>query len=200
MTPDLSVFQGLVRRLLLPAVALLGCAGTSHGQSVLAANSPFGQAIGTAGAAKAPAEDYELEGSSSQGADVTVCIFERQAKHSQWIPIGGDVDGIRVVSFDPLNDKAVVVIAGSKKELSMRKSAVTIPGPAPASQVAAIPEAQPPAPIASAPPAVAGSPAQEQREARMLVSDLLEIGIQQRKAYQEARQKAASGTPAPPEN
>jgi hypothetical protein len=34
----------------------------------------------------------------------------------------------------------------------------------------------------------------------MLVSDLLEIGIQQRKAYQEAKQKAASGTPPPPDN
>jgi hypothetical protein len=29
----------------------------------------------------------------------------------------------------------------------------------------------------------------------MLVSDLLEIGVQQRKAYQEAKQKAAPGTP-----
>jgi hypothetical protein len=31
----------------------------------------------------------------------------------------------------------------------------------------------------------------------MLVSDLLEIGIQQRKAYQEAKQKAAAA-PHPP--
>jgi hypothetical protein len=34
----------------------------------------------------------------------------------------------------------------------------------------------------------------------MLVSDLLEIGVQQRKAYQEAKMKAAPGTPPPPEN
>ena len=40
----------------------------------------------------------------------------------------------------------------------------------------------------------------DQREARMLVSDLLEIGVQQRKAFQDARQKAAAATPTPPQN
>jgi hypothetical protein len=34
----------------------------------------------------------------------------------------------------------------------------------------------------------------------MLVSDLLEIGVQQRKAYQDAKQRAASGTPPAPQN
>jgi hypothetical protein len=34
----------------------------------------------------------------------------------------------------------------------------------------------------------------------MLVSDLLEIGVQQRKAYQDAKLKAASGQPPAPEN
>jgi hypothetical protein len=32
--------------------------------------------------------------------------------------------------------------------------------------------------------------AKQEREARMLVSDLLEIGMQQRKAYEEAQKKA----------
>jgi hypothetical protein len=31
----------------------------------------------------------------------------------------------------------------------------------------------------------------------MLVSDLLEIGVQQRKAYQDAKLKAAAATPPP---
>jgi hypothetical protein len=34
----------------------------------------------------------------------------------------------------------------------------------------------------------------------MLVSDLLEIGVQQRKAYQDAKQKAASEPPVQPTN
>ena len=44
-----------------------------------------------------------------------------------------------------------------------------------------------------------GSPAEIQKkqetEARMLVSDLLEIGMAQRRAYEEAQRKAAEGTP-----
>jgi len=42
-----------------------------------------------------------------------------------------------------------------------------------------------------------GSIAQQETEARMLVSDLLEIGIQQRKAYEEAQKKTETEkTPA----
>jgi hypothetical protein len=40
------------------------------------------------------------------------------------------------------------------------------------------------------PPPAPGSIAQQETEARMLVSDLLEIGIQQRKAYEDAQKKA----------
>jgi hypothetical protein len=94
---------------------------------------------------------------------------------------------------------AVVMISGTRKEISMRKASVAAASPAPVNRApvnfvtsqALVSNA--PAP----PPAVAGTPEQEQREARMLVSDLLEIGVQQRKAYQDAKQKAASGAPAP---
>jgi len=55
---------------------------------------------------------------------------------------------------------------------------------------------------APAAPAAAESPEatriRQETEARMLVSDLLEIGMAQRKAYEEAQRKAASGeTPSP---
>jgi len=201
MTPRPATLQGLLRGLLLPAVAAIGCAGTSLAQSTLVKDSPFG-AAGVAGlAANAPAEAYELAGSSVEGKDVSVCIFERQAKRSQWISVGADADGIRVVSYDPSNDTAVVMIAGSRKELAMRTAAVAATGPVSSVRVAqaAPPPEAPSAQIASAPVPAVGTPAHEQREARMLVSDLLEIGIQQRKAYQEAKQRAAAAgaQPAP---
>jgi hypothetical protein len=54
------------------------------------------------------------------------------------------------------------------------------------------------------PPPAPGSPAEVQKrqetEARMLVSDLLEIGMAQRKAYEEAQRRAAEGTPQAPQN
>jgi hypothetical protein len=60
--------------------------------------------------------------------------------------------------------------------------------------VASVPSAQP---VAQPPPPPPGSAAETQvkqeTEARMLVSDLLEIGMAQRRAYEEAQRKAAEG-------
>lgn len=58
------------------------------------------------------------------------------------------------------------------------------------------------APTATAPanppaPATPESQARQETEARMLVSDLLEIGMAQRKAYEEAHRRAAEGKQAP---
>lgn len=85
--------------------------------------------------------------------------------------------------------------------------------PAPATLVFAPPAPPPTAPAAgtdasgatpAAPPPTPGPPPtvlqKQETEARMLVSDLLEIGMAQRKAYEEAQRKAADGTapPTPP--
>ncbi|HEY1849370.1 MAG TPA: hypothetical protein VGG37_09195, partial [Opitutaceae bacterium] len=142
----------------------------------------------------------ELAGSSSQGSRIDVCIYERDHKHSQWIPVGGFVDGIRVVSYDSAKDTAVVIVSGTRRELTMRRATAGVPsgafqqarpiGPVPAAPIAS-------APRASGAPETTTAAAQDQREARMLVSDLLEIGAQQRKAYQEAKQREAqAGAPS----
>jgi hypothetical protein len=61
-------------------------------------------------------------------------------------------------------------------------------GPAPASTPA----------IQKPPPPAPGTTAYQEQEARMLVSDLLEIGMAQRKAYEEQQKKAAAGQAATP--
>jgi hypothetical protein len=187
------------RRLGIGALAALASAAVALGQAALVGRSPFTPAGGAAGGPGAPAEAYELAGSSVQGADVTVCIFERAAKHSRWIPVGGITDGIRVISFDAAHDTAMVNVGGAIKELTMRKATIA---PLGSSSMAV---AAPPAPSIIAADAAVTPPApqnlaQEQREARMLVSDLLEIGVQQRKAYQDAKRKAAPETNAQPSN
>ena len=192
------------RCLRFPALAVAGCAVAAFGQGPLVGNSPFMPSGAAAAAAGAGAgEAYELAGSSVEGSNISVCIFERQAKHSQWIPVGGIADGIHVISFDLLHDKAVVAIAGSIRELTMRKATVAPQGAPVVARAAPPPGGEPVAStvqVAAAAPAPARTAVEEQREARMLVSDLLEIGVQQRKAYQDAKQKAASETPAPPSN
>ena len=202
MYPRMSLFRALLRG--APMIAALGCAGTSFGQTALVASSPFAPVGAPAGSAeKAPAEAFELAGSSVQGSQVTVCIFERQKKHSSWIPVGGDADGVHVISFDRAHDTAEVTIQGARKQLTMQKSLVASSNPPSANRAPG--QRTPPGlvPTASSPPEAPPAPsaaARDQREARMLVSDLLEIGVQQRKAYQDAKLKAASGTPTTPQN
>jgi hypothetical protein len=177
----------------------LACAGSCFGQASLVSDSPFAPAGSAAAMGKAADQDFELAGSSSEGSNISVCIFERHAKHSQWIPVGGTSDGIHVISFDSMHDRAVVIVSGQRKEIAMRTASVaSLPQAAPARFTQTeMPGPSPLVPVGQA-PAVTGTPEQQQREARMLVSDLLEIGVQQRKAYQDAKLKAAQGAaPAP---
>lgn len=165
----------------------LGAAGIACAQSSLVSNSPFSPAEGAGGqGATAPVGDYELAGCTVQNGEVSICISEHKTKRSRWIPVGGDADGVRVVSYDEAREIAVVLVNGDRKELAMRKAVVA----------AAPPVVQSPssAPI-QVPTAATQAAANEQKEARMLVSDLLEIGIQQRKAYQDAKKKAAGSGP-----
>jgi hypothetical protein len=196
MSTHKAALCSIVRSLCIPALAVLGCASSMRAGSSLVSESPFAPPGATAAQASGQGESFELAGSSVQGSDVTVCIFERQKKHSVWIPVGGDVDGVHVISYNALNDTAVVTISGSRKELSMRKAAIASMNPIQSGRAPLFAAAPPDmAPIAAAPNQLAAPVVQDQREARMLVSDLLEIGVQQRKAYQDAKMRAAQGTP-----
>jgi hypothetical protein len=153
-----------------------------------------------AAAAASNQDPYQLSGSSSEGSDVSVCIYLRQSKRSLWIPVGGEADGVHVISFDAAHDTAVVTAGGSRREITMRKAVIASAGQPAATRAApvAVQADSAPAPIAAAAapgPANADTLAKDQREARMLVSDLLEIGVQQRKAYQDAKAKAATQPP-----
>jgi hypothetical protein len=190
-------FEAMISRLGIALFAASGLAVSGVGQT-LVGNSPFASR-GGAGSAAAPAQAYELAGSATRGSQVTVCIFEREKQHSEWIPVGEAADGIQVVSYDSASDSVVVTIDGARKELAMRRAQVAALAPTADPRVQAsgggLVASLVPAPTG---PATPQSVAQDQREARMLVSDLLEIGVQQRKAYQEARQKAeAQSSPQP---
>ena len=211
MTHPKTPRLGLAGLLRLPAMAALAILAPLSAQTALVSNSPFSPA-GTAGVTGVAAsnEAYELAGTSIQGSSVSVCIYEKQAQRSQWIPVGGDMDGVHVVSYNAAADSVVVTVSGARKELSMRKMVVAssgaapVPKPAPVNNARNLQPADPSfyLPVASVPAAAPSTPAgpatavQDQKEARMLVSDLLEIGVQQRKAFQDAKQKAAAA-PAP---
>ncbi|MSU69194.1 MAG: hypothetical protein EXS39_00140 [Opitutaceae bacterium] len=189
-------------RLRLPAFVLaaftLGFVSRSGAQTALQ-DSPFLPAAGSVLAAGAASfETLQLSGISVVGKKTFVSIFDTEKKHSNWIAVGKAVGGVEIISCDVIGDRAVVRVAGQVKMLLLRRSGA---GGA-AAPVAAFPGtgSVPPVVLPTMPVAAptTNAPLNEQaiqeREARMLVSDLLEIGQQQRKAYEE-KKAAADAAP-----
>lgn len=206
-------------RLIRPVAAALalGLAGSAVAQTPLLKNSPF-MSSGAPQASAGPAnEAYQFAGVSTVGKTTYVSLFDTQSKKGRWIPLGTEVDGIKILTYDAPRDQVVVHIGGVEKLLTLRKAHGTLNAPtsfvpAPSSSGFAIPtpaafapvpaplpvSAQPNEAVAVKPPAppLPEGQAKQEQEARMLVSDLLEIGMAQRKAYEEA-QKKSSEQPAP---
>ncbi len=190
----------------------------------LARESPF-LPTGIPALAAGSGEAYELAGISTMGRQTSVNIYDKIGKKGLWIAVGETASGITVSKYDSARELVVIRVAGTEKILALRKAASSTarPGTMPPPPVAAgfnipppptvVPVALAPAPLTAAgaspapaaprpPPPVPGSVAHQEQEARMLVSDLLEIGMAQRKAYEEAQKKATQSggdsTPADP--
>jgi hypothetical protein len=164
----------------------------AHGQTALPKDSPFMPAPSTDAPGNTPAsETLVLTGFSGTGKTTVVCVTDMQAKRSYWIPVGSTTEGIKVLSFDSAQDQATITVGGVQKTLRLRKAFVGSAANAGTTAASfATPAAVPATQGVPQPPPAPGSVAQQETEARMLVSDLLEIGIQQRKAYEEAQKKA----------
>ncbi len=164
--------------------------GGLSAQTALAADSPFlarGAASGGRVAGSGPA--FELAGGSVTSAGSEVCIYDVNGKRSHWICVG-DADGrIQVLSYDAAADRAVVKIDGVNQTLDLRREA----GPSgPSSSVPFVAAAG--TVQGGIPPGMSIQEARKQREARMLVMDLMDEGMRQRKAHEEAlRQGGRSG-------
>ncbi len=179
-------------------------------QAGRAGDSPFVQGAGGAAgtAAGGPPEAYELAGASVTDGGIQVCVFDTQAKKSRWIAVGSTADKIQVVSYDPRTERAVIRVDGSQREVGLRHARVASGGAPtvrsarqPSASFTSNPAPAAPQPLAGIqpPPPPPGKTAEmlkEEREARMLVSDLLDISMQQRKAYEEAQKKASQPPPA----
>lgn len=180
--------------------------------------SPFGGASNAAAAPtpKAGPDPYELVGMTVLGKETLLGVIRVKDKHSVWVPVGKTVENITAVSYDPRTDTAVIKAENQTLTVKMRKSVIVsapatpLPRPAPMPVYAAAPPVA--APIGSPAPAgntaAATTPApttmphivltdaEKANEARMMVSDLLEIGQRQRQAYAEAQRQAAAARAA----
>ncbi|WP_404421221.1 hypothetical protein [Nibricoccus sp. IMCC34717] len=190
------------RRTALLLLTLVGLLPAAHAQ--VSTESPFappGSAART-DAASAPSQigDYEFVGVMRLGGKA-IFGFSKRDGRSVWVEEGAEKEGVAVVARLGV-DAVSVRIGGTLAEMKLKSpNSGTSPHTAPPSPLAAV---QPPLPGGAAP----GTPqnaskaqiAEQEREARMLVSDLLEIGMQQRKAYEEAQKRkgnAAAGGPVP---
>lgn len=183
--------------------ALAACTATAD------TPNPFGQA-GTGASTASQTEDLEFAGVSTIGSKTMINLYDQAAKHGFWIQEGKSSDGVTVVRYDAAHDQVTVRRNGLEKTLPLRAPGQVVNGPASAPPiapgVAAPPEPVGPAAPMPAPTTATNNPpantpqarAKQEEEARMLVSDLLEIGIAQRKAYEEAQRRAAAGQSAQP--
>jgi hypothetical protein len=191
------MFPSMTRpiRLVILSAFLLTTAARAESQTK---DSPFLPAAGIATPTKAGPSEYELGGMSVVGKETLLSITRQSDKRSSWIQVGKTVGEITAVSYDPKKDEAVIRVDGCPMTLTMRRSAVVSGAPArlptPAQPATVQPAAA--APVAPAPPMTAVE--QKETEARMLVTDLLEIGQQQRKAYEEAQRQADKAGGAKP--
>lgn len=160
-------------------------------------DSPFLPPAGAAAPASKEPSNYSFAGMTVLNGKTLLSITRESDKRSTWIPVGETVGDITAVSYDPKKDEAVIQAAGRELTLPIRKS-VVVAAPANRPPTSANIRPAPSAVITPAPePEPVKMPAMNQQEekemeARMLVSDLLEIGQQQRRAYEAAQREAAA--------
>ena len=205
----------LARTALPPLLFAAGLFGAEPG-TVLSSKTPFGPTRGVGGPAEAAHETIEFTGVSTIGQKTDFIFYDKTAKKSHWMAKGETKGGISLLNYDAIREQAVVKINGMEKTLNLRKPAGSS---AAARTVAAVPTGfniaspgNPPASATTTPVTFAAAPApvnltptvppapltqtQQETEARMLVSDLLEIGMAQRKAYEEKLKQAGTNPTA----
>lgn len=190
---DSSIRRRRARAHLALSIALL-LGSVTRGGAQTPPNSPFARpgqpgATGPAGPAIPANAKFELNGITRLDDTAMVCITTLADKRSRWIKVGATVEGIKVLNYDAATGAVVIRQAGQDVTLGLKQPTYD------PVQLAAY---QPPAmtaPLPMATPALNAPVTNEEKatEARMLVSDLLEIGMIQRKAYEEAqaRERAA---------
>jgi len=114
----------------------------------------------------------------SFGREVLISVFDVRTNQGVWIPVGGEAEGIRVVTYDPDKEEVTIFSSGVSARLKLREARFGGGG-----LIAPLPTLE----------QEYGRPLtvqEEETEARMLVSDLLEIGMKERARQRELRKKA----------
>jgi hypothetical protein len=127
--------------------------------------------------------EYEVTGIVKNPQYTLVGVAGKHDGRSFWIRVGESAGGIDVLSHDKTTDRVQIRVAGAVQTIGLRAQSFGALLPD-FSTLGTVPLA-----VAAKTPAAAVQ-AQE-REARMMVSDLLDLGVQQRRTYLQAQPKTA---------
>jgi hypothetical protein len=112
-----------VHRVLAPlALLTLGAPGGALAQTGVANSSPFLPPSHAGAVAPTPsAGGLEFVAVVGAGAKTTVGLYDSATKKSRWIPVGGQVDGVEVLTYDVRRERIVIRTGGAEKALTLRK-------------------------------------------------------------------------------
>jgi hypothetical protein len=186
-------------RLFAISAALVGALLPSF--DAAAAQSPFKPSgrpgVETPTATRNPnLEALQLSGISALGPEFRFNLINTNTKKSFWIGLNRTVSGYTITSYDPQDSSVVVEHSGASRRVALRKSSFIAQGPATPMAAPLVP-VEPYVPI---PESVEGvdeirnpqTPEeikQAEYEARMLVSDLLQISMQERERQRLLREQ-----------
>lgn len=178
---------------LLGLLTIAPCLGAAENP---AASAPVVPTTPPAAASPAPAQParWELAGVLGIRETLTVRINDTVEKTGAWLRVGESFGPAKLVAADA--DTATLQVGNERTVLGLRIDGVA-PGeatPVTATASTAATPAATPAPLPSTGDPEADAKRDQliaEREARMLVSDLLEISMIQRKAYEDKQAEAA---------
>ncbi|MEJ6604216.1 MAG: hypothetical protein QNL51_16770 [Opitutaceae bacterium] len=150
--------------------------------ALMAQSSPFQRTgiVQSTNQAEAKEQPFTFAGLVKMGANPLICVTEIASKRSHWLKIGQTISGISLVDFDSENNVITVRHNGQTHLLTLAEATFD------SGNLVAYQSASP---LRSAGVAETVPLTNEEKatDARMLVSDLLEIGLIQRKAYEKAK-------------
>lgn len=160
----------MAKRIIRFALGLLACwFGLSSAQAARDARSRL--------------DALEFNGLMTMGGQTTLSIYDPSTDSSMWIPVNRSSGGLRVQRFDENNNVAVVSFMGEQREFGLKDNVIVpivvekpMPKPKNALNV----------------PKKSDEILKQEEQARMMVSDILEIGMKERarrKAQQEEERR-----------
>lgn len=160
---------------------------------------------------------FELTGILSVGGKPQFSVRDTSTGRAFWLGLGETQEGLTARSYDEPSASVVLEGRGARRNLVIREARVATAPPPPLA-VNTLPVPQPgyssPQPAATAPSQTSQVPPspkkqaqalvrddkgrtneEAERDARLLVSDLMDISIQERKRYEENQRRARAGLP-----